>query len=571
MDAPHSATASTPTRLGALHYALLVVLCLFALLPGTATLPPTDRDESRFVQATKQMVASGDYVDIRFQDEPRYKKPAGIYWLQSAALAATGHGSDAPIWAYRLVSVLGATVAVLGTAWLGATLFGANAGLIAGTALAGIVMVMFEGRIAKTDATLLATAVVAQAALAQVYLAARGRLAPARAAPWIFWAALGASILIKGPVVPGLSALTIGALAILDRDRAWLKGLRASRGVLLMLLIAAPWLLLITWKSGAEFWQESLGKDFIQKIGSGQESHGFPPGYYAAIYVLFLWPFAPLALVGGLKALNRMRQDPALLFLVSWYIPYWVAIELIPTKLPHYALPAYPAMLLAMGWALADRSAAAIELQRWQVWLWRLTVAGFAAVTLALAALAAGATPFVMGTVSIAGIAAAAFLIAAAWFGAGLRAPDRAGSSLRGAVLPATLCSAAAFALLALAVVPGLKPVWLSPQIAARFAEVRTCPDARLISAGYHEPSLVFLAGTDTLLTDPRGAAEALRADPACDVALIDESQSDAFAAALPGGIDAVEAVGVVEGVNYSKGMPRTLRFFRMRLSDSSS
>ena len=94
------------------HYALLILLCLVAFLPGISTLPPIDRDEPRFVQASKQMAESGDFVDIRFQDESRYKKPVGIYWLHNAALALSGQGSDAPIWVYRLVSVLGATIAV---------------------------------------------------------------------------------------------------------------------------------------------------------------------------------------------------------------------------------------------------------------------------------------------------------------------------------------------------------------------------------------------------------------------------------------------------------------------------
>ena len=551
----------TAGRLSALQQLLLVVLCLFAFVPGIASLPPTDRDESRFVQATKQMVASGDYVDIRFQDEPRYKKPAGIYWLQSAALAVTGQGADAPVWAYRLVSVLAATVAVLATARLGATLFGSMAGLIAGTALAGIVMLLFEGRIAKTDATLLATAVVAQAALARVYLSARGRLEPSAAAPWVFWAALGASILIKGPVVPALSALTVASLALLDRDRAWLRNLRALRGAALMLAIAAPWLVLITWKSGAEFWQESLGRDFIQKVGSGQESHGFPPGYYAAIYVLFLFPFAPLALRGGLKALNRCRADPALLFLVCWYVPYWVAIELIPTKLPHYALPAYPAILLAMSWALTNASAQPDDLRRWQIWLWRLTLAGFGLVALALAAIAVGATPYLTGAFSAWGLLAGLLLLAAAWFGSGLRS----GAGFGNAVLPATLAAAAAFAVLTIAVVPGLKPVWLSPQLAETFARVKTCPDSRLVAVGYHEPSLVFLTATDTLLTDAAGAAGELAASPDCTVAMIDERAMERFAAALPGGLPSVEEVGSVEGINYSKGTKRFLRFFRMK------
>ena len=67
-------------------YALLTLLSLALYLPGLATLPPTDRDESRFVQASRQMLESDNYLLIRFQDEPRNKKPAGIYWLQAASV-----------------------------------------------------------------------------------------------------------------------------------------------------------------------------------------------------------------------------------------------------------------------------------------------------------------------------------------------------------------------------------------------------------------------------------------------------------------------------------------------------
>ncbi|MGO9543748.1 MAG: ArnT family glycosyltransferase, partial [Rhodomicrobium sp.] len=66
----------------------LIVLCGALYLPGIASLPPTDRDEARFAQASKQMLETGNYVDIRFQTEARYKKPIGIYWLQSAAVTA---------------------------------------------------------------------------------------------------------------------------------------------------------------------------------------------------------------------------------------------------------------------------------------------------------------------------------------------------------------------------------------------------------------------------------------------------------------------------------------------------
>ena len=88
-------------------------MSLLAFLPGFfATIPPVDRDEARFAQATKQMVETGD-VDIRFQDEVRYKKPVGIYWLQAAGVKAGEalgiRGCAQHIWLYRIPSLIGAT------------------------------------------------------------------------------------------------------------------------------------------------------------------------------------------------------------------------------------------------------------------------------------------------------------------------------------------------------------------------------------------------------------------------------------------------------------------------------
>ena len=68
--------------------AFLLICGLLFFLPGFFNIPPVDRDETRFAQATKQMVETGDYVDIRFQDDVRYKKPVGIYWLQAVAVKA---------------------------------------------------------------------------------------------------------------------------------------------------------------------------------------------------------------------------------------------------------------------------------------------------------------------------------------------------------------------------------------------------------------------------------------------------------------------------------------------------
>src|SRR5689334_24684396 len=101
------------TRLAKRPFALLALLGLLLWLPGVLSLPALDRDESRFAQSSRQMVESGDVVDIRFGHVPRNKKPVGIYWLQAAStrvaeLFPGNRGHDERIWTYRLPSLLGA-------------------------------------------------------------------------------------------------------------------------------------------------------------------------------------------------------------------------------------------------------------------------------------------------------------------------------------------------------------------------------------------------------------------------------------------------------------------------------
>src|SRR6201990_2242919 len=90
--APGAAPSGPPsawlTRIAGRPLAVLTLLGLLLWLPGIVSLPALDRDESRFAQSSRQMLDSGNFVDIRLGQVPRYKKPVGIYWLQSATTAA---------------------------------------------------------------------------------------------------------------------------------------------------------------------------------------------------------------------------------------------------------------------------------------------------------------------------------------------------------------------------------------------------------------------------------------------------------------------------------------------------
>lgn len=542
------------------NYILLFLFSLVMTVSGLASMPPIDRDESRFVQATKQMAETGNYVDIRFQDASRYQKPIGIYWLQSAAVALSGDGAQAPIWVYRTVSALGIAIAVLAIAWTGTNLFGANAGIAAGLVMAAIFATAFEGRDAKTDAMLLACCVAAQGALAQIYLASRRNQPVAGHLWWIFWIAQGAAILIKGPIAPLLSALTIAVLFAFERDGRWLSKLKTGRGLALVVLIVLPWLALITWKSGGAFLQQAVGKDMIGKVASGEESHGLPPGFYMLTYSLFMWPFGLIAVGAGLQALNRLRDDPRLRFCLAWYIPFWLVFELIPTKLPHYVLPAYPGMALLIGWLLTlQPQDANAPLKRWQDWLWWSTAFGLAVVSLGLAAVCIGAPIYLTGAFSWWSIPAAAAALGAGYFAFSreLQVPLRR----IGAV---AVCAGITYGLLFGVIAPSLKPIWLSPAIEAAVRANKPCDTTVLASSRYQEPSLVFLVGTKTVLTNVEGVARHLFTDPACALALApiaDEQKLNGMLAAYG---KSVNRVAEIDGLNYSSGDKLSLGLYRV-------
>src|SRR4030081_2931427 len=154
---------------------VFLTLCgLLLFLPGFFNIPPIDRDEARFAQATKQMVETGDFIDIRFQDDVRYKKPVGIYWLQAVAVeTATELGlprAQVRIWLYRVPSLIGAIGAVLLTYWTALAFVTRRGAILAALIMCSSVLLSVEARLAQTDATLRLSVVAARGSRARVYL-----------------------------------------------------------------------------------------------------------------------------------------------------------------------------------------------------------------------------------------------------------------------------------------------------------------------------------------------------------------------------------------------------------------
>lgn len=592
-------------------YLLLFFVCLAVYLPGISAVPPTDRDEARFVQATRQMLETGDFIDIRYQDDPRYQKPVGIYWMQAASVSVLSDPQERSIWAWRVVSVIGATGAVLTTFHLGALLFGRRAALVGALALAVSLVLAVEAHIAKTDAMLLFLVVVAQAALARTYIS--GRAAPAvdggaavptdppadrppgaaeadrppdgqtemppdtpadsvsadlqatvlpRRRPGnaltaaVFWVAIGVGVLVKGPIAPMVVGLTAITLAAVEWRWRWLLGLRLKWGPALALAIAAPWFVAIEIVSGGAFLAAAVGDDLLAKLTSGQGAGPLPPGFFLATISAAFWP-ASLFLWPALVGAVRRWRLPAIRFCAAWIMPTWLVFELVPTKLIHYTLPVVPALALIVGAAIAASDGPWPVLRHWLAKAWYV-VWGVIGLVIGIG-LVYASVQYVPGfavQAVLSGIVAAAAAIGGTFLALWWLQRRELGRPLASALIGGAVTIMVTFGLL----LPQLDRLWVSRDLADALSEADGVGPVAL--TGFREPSAVFMLGTDTVLDLTGRVAEHFRSRPGSLVG-VEDRQSAAFLGAMAEHDVPFEVVGRIEGFNYARGWTVNISLYR--------
>jgi 4-amino-4-deoxy-L-arabinose transferase-like glycosyltransferase len=531
--------------------ALAAFVAFLAGLPGMLAVPPLDRDESRFAQATAQMLESGDFVVIRYQEEPRFKKPVGIHWLQAASVSLLSSPEARAIWAYRIPSLLGAMLAAAACAWGAAAFFGRPAALLAGAMLGATFMLSTEALIAKTDAMLCGTTTLAMAALARIYAEAREGPPGGRRAWLLFWIGISVGTLVKGPVAPMVAALTIAALCVADRKVAWLGRLNWIWGLIILAAIVGPWAGAVTVATDGGFWSAAVTGDLAPKLAGGQETHGAPPGYHTLLAPLLMFPMTLMLPAAAVTAWTRWRE-PGVRFALAWLIPTWLVFEALPTKLVHYTLPTYG----AVAWLAAAALMTPLGLRtRW-------TGAVMAGV---FGLLLAGGTFYLVKTYGDASdlpiMLLTALLLAAAGLAGGYLLLRR---SPPAAMVAAVGLGLAGHAALAAGLAPRLTPLWLSSRVERAMAKAQLLPeqgiaDAPVTVAGYAEPSLVFALGTPTELA---GADDAAQAISEHRPAVVEQREEAGFEKALAGYRAHAHLVATVKGLDYSDGKKMTLRVY---------
>lgn len=588
---------------------LLVLLCAAVYLPGTFRIPPVDRDEARFAQASRQMLESlalpdeeldtnadgtgrhdGGLTIPMVQSKPRLNKPPLIYWAQSASafVFTAGDPTRDAIWMYRIPSALFATLAVLATWRLGVRSFDPRTGFAGAALLAVCPMVVWDAHQARADQLLLACTTTAMWMLYECLTRAHR---PGRAGwvwPLAFWTAVALGVLAKGPLTPMIAALTVLALGLKTRDWKQFLALKPLIGLAIVAALLAPWIIGVVRTIGFETYWEIVFGETIGRSGSAKEGHAGPPGYHLLLLVPLFWPGVLLTAISIGRAVTRSQGgapipddeddeaehiSPPLavrilaviravlakaqgrraeLFCLCWIIPAWIVFEIIATKLPHYTLPLYPpiALLTARGLLqAAARSLVGVDsfsaMLGHKIWL-GIGALVCAGLPLTIAIPFGGWTGITAGAITA---AAGLLLLWRAWRRLTMH-------QLGGAQILSVLAVIVTFAGTLGIVMPGASGLWISPRLDAIVRAQNESGDRPVAALGYHEDSLVFLTrGTLHKIDDARAW---LRANPR-GLLIADPAEIDTASLRGPG----LTELGRVRGYNYSRGRLTTLAVYK--------
>ncbi len=331
----------------------------------------------RYVLSAREMAEGGDWIVPHLAGVPYFEKPILTYWISAACQLLFGTSG----FAIHLTSGIAAWISVACVYELGRDLRGRRFGLFAASMLLASAQFMVMSTILTTDPLLASWLTLSWLAYWKIRCERGARWT------WIFWSALGLAWLTKGPLALVLTALSIGGYTLIQggargvfRELARLKTLR---GLLLLVLINAPWHVLV-WMRDPRFLEMFYVRINWRGLFDKNINHPGPPWYYLPQILVALLPWAiPGAIALGLSvwanfwkplrargraifsAPTREARDDERLYLACVLVFPLLFLSASSSKLGTYLLPLVPSIILLAS----DRFWSAIDARpKWLAW-----------------------------------------------------------------------------------------------------------------------------------------------------------------------------------------------------------
>ena len=327
---------------------LFVILWIGALAPRHLA----KTDEGRYAEISREMVQSGDWLTPRLDDIKYFEKPALQYW--ATALADETFGLNE--FSARLWTGLTGLMGVLATGLAARRVYGKPTAIAAVAVLASSMLYLLLGHVDTLDMGLTGFMTVTLGAM----LASQfGETTGPPALVYLAWASAGLAVLSKGLIGLALPSAVAVLYILMSRDWQMFLRLRVVGGLLVLLVVAAPWFILVS-RANPEFAHFFFIHEHVERFLTHEHNRVGPWWYFIPILAIGSLPWLTLLPQAVLVVrAPRASADPTLSrqaradrFLLLWAGFIFCFFSLSGSKLPSYILPIMPALALLIARAV---------------------------------------------------------------------------------------------------------------------------------------------------------------------------------------------------------------------------
>ena len=349
-----------------------LIFCFVALSYKLGGVPPYHTDENFYVESSRNMVESGDYLTPIYHDKKRFAKPILYYWLVSASYKIFGVN----LVSARLTSAFFGSLTIGLLYLVSSRLFEGRIALYSTLILPATFLHFQISRWATTDIVMSFFILLALYYFVRSYQSGfKGNFDI-----YLFYLAMALGFMTKGPpaiIIPVMIAIIF---LVVTKKRGALSQLRIGRGLMVVLLVNLPWFLAMYFLHGDEFKNHIIGAEI-----EGRLVHDTPFSlYYFGVLFRYHLPWSLFFLAAALnqfgfysystspvKGLSecfkqipqnvkghfRMlfaKENESVLFCYIWILVCLILFTLVRTEHSRYMLPASAAVAILTAKFFAD-------------------------------------------------------------------------------------------------------------------------------------------------------------------------------------------------------------------------
>ena len=308
-------------------------------------------DEGRYAEIAREMAVTGDWITPRLNGIKYFEKPPLQHWATASAYKIFGEHQ----WTSRLWSALTGLLGIVLVFFAGRNLFGPTAGFYSALVLASSPGYVGIGHMNTLDMGL--TFFMTGTALG-LLLAQREGVSSIAGRRWMLaaWACAALAMLSKGLIGIVLPAVVTVIYALLQRDLGLLRRLHWKAGIVLFLVVVAPWFVLVQ-HTNPEFARFFFIHEHFERFLTKIHRRVEPWWYYIPMLAMGMLPWLtllPRALFLGWRMQPRPQIFHSQRFLLIWTIFIFIFFSISKSKLPSYILPIFPTLALLIGSTLAE-------------------------------------------------------------------------------------------------------------------------------------------------------------------------------------------------------------------------